>query len=44
MGYKLDELSYLHEVVPLNEVYKVTKQLCAIQISRISPHAEPVCA
>ena len=29
MGYKLDDLSYLHEVVPLNETYKVTKQLCA---------------
>ena len=29
MGYKLDDLSYLHEAVPLNETYKVTKQLCA---------------
>jgi sporadic carbohydrate cluster protein (TIGR04323 family) len=29
MGYKLDDLSYLHESVPLNETYKVTKQLCA---------------
>ena len=29
MGYKLDDLSYLHEAVPLNEVYTVTKQLCA---------------
>jgi sporadic carbohydrate cluster protein (TIGR04323 family) len=29
MGYNLDDLSYLHEAVPLNEVYKVTKQLCA---------------
>ena len=29
MGYKLDDLSYLHEAVPLNEVYAVTKQLCA---------------
>lgn len=29
MGYKLDDLSYLHEAVPLDEVYKVTKQLCA---------------
>jgi sporadic carbohydrate cluster protein (TIGR04323 family) len=29
MGYKLDDLSYLHESVPLNEVYTVTKQLCA---------------
>ena len=29
MGYKLDDLSYLHEAVPLNEIYKVTKQLCA---------------
>ncbi|HKN30406.1 MAG TPA: hypothetical protein VJY34_21995 [Roseiarcus sp.] len=29
MGYKLGDLSYLHEAVPLNEVYTVTKQLCA---------------
>ena len=29
MGYKLDDLSYLHEAVPLDETYKVTKQLCA---------------
>lgn len=29
MGYKLDDLSYLHEAVPLNDTYKVTKQLCA---------------
>jgi sporadic carbohydrate cluster protein (TIGR04323 family) len=29
MGYKLDDLSYLHEAVPLKEVYTVTKQLCA---------------
>ena len=29
MGYKLNDLSYLHEIVPLNEVYTVTKQLCA---------------
>ena len=29
MGYKLNELSYLHEAVPLKETYKVTKQLCA---------------
>jgi sporadic carbohydrate cluster protein (TIGR04323 family) len=29
MGYKLDDLSYLHEAVPLNETYRVTKQLCA---------------
>jgi sporadic carbohydrate cluster protein (TIGR04323 family) len=29
MGYELDDLSYLHEAVPLNETYKVTKQLCA---------------
>lgn len=29
MGYKLDDLSNLHEAVPLDEVYKVTKQLCA---------------
>jgi sporadic carbohydrate cluster protein (TIGR04323 family) len=29
MGYKLDDLSYLHDAVPLNEVYTVTKQLCA---------------
>ena len=29
MGYPLDDLSYLHQVVPLGEVYRVTKQLCA---------------
>ena len=29
MGYDLDDLSYLHETVPLSEVYTVTKQLCA---------------
>jgi sporadic carbohydrate cluster protein (TIGR04323 family) len=29
MGYTLDELSYLHEAVPVDEVFKVTKQLCA---------------
>jgi sporadic carbohydrate cluster protein (TIGR04323 family) len=29
MGYRLDDLSYLHESVPLSEVYTVTKQLCA---------------
>lgn len=29
MGYKLDDLSYLHDAVPLDEVYRVTKQLCA---------------
>jgi sporadic carbohydrate cluster protein (TIGR04323 family) len=29
MGYKLEDLSYLHEAVPLNETYRVTKQLCA---------------
>ena len=29
MGYALDDLAYLHTVVPFDEVYKVTKQLCA---------------
>jgi sporadic carbohydrate cluster protein (TIGR04323 family) len=29
MGYDLNDLSYLHETVPLSEVYAVTKQLCA---------------
>jgi sporadic carbohydrate cluster protein (TIGR04323 family) len=29
MGYDLDDLQNLHNVVPLEEVYKVTKQLCA---------------
>jgi sporadic carbohydrate cluster protein (TIGR04323 family) len=29
MGYALNDLSYLHEIVPLSEVYTVTKQLCA---------------
>ena len=29
MGYALDDLSNLHAVVPQDEVYKVTKQLCA---------------
>jgi len=29
MGYDLKDLAYLHETVPLDEVYKVTKQLCA---------------
>jgi sporadic carbohydrate cluster protein (TIGR04323 family) len=29
MGYDLNDLSYLHEAVPLSEVYTVTKQLCA---------------
>ncbi len=29
MGYKFNDLSYLHEAVPLNETYKVTKHLCA---------------
>jgi sporadic carbohydrate cluster protein (TIGR04323 family) len=29
MGYALDELDYLHAVVPQGEVFKVTKQLCA---------------
>jgi len=29
MGYDLNDLRYLHEAVPLGEVYKVTKQLCA---------------
>jgi sporadic carbohydrate cluster protein (TIGR04323 family) len=29
MGYPLKELNRLHEVIPLAEVYKVTKQLCA---------------
>jgi hypothetical protein len=29
MVYKLDDLSYLYESVPLNETYKGTKQLCA---------------
>ncbi len=29
MGYKLDDLSYLHEAVPQTETYRVTKQLCA---------------
>jgi len=29
MGYPLDDLTNLHNVVPLDEVYKVTKQLCA---------------
>ena len=29
MGYKIDDLSLLHESVPLDEVFKVTKQLCA---------------
>jgi len=29
MGYKIDDLSYLHESVPRDEVFKVTKQLCA---------------
>ncbi len=29
MGYPLNELQNLHNVIPLDEVYKVTKQLCA---------------
>ncbi len=29
MGYPLDNLDYLHTVVPQPEVFKVTKQLCA---------------
>jgi sporadic carbohydrate cluster protein (TIGR04323 family) len=29
MGYKVTDLQYLHEGVPLGDVYKVTKQLCA---------------
>ena len=29
MGYKIDDLSLLHEAVPRDEVFKVTKQLCA---------------
>ncbi len=29
MGYDLDDLTRLHEVVPDGEVYKVSKQLCA---------------
>jgi len=29
MGYPLEDLENLHNVVPLDEVYKVTKQLCA---------------
>jgi sporadic carbohydrate cluster protein (TIGR04323 family) len=29
MGYKLDDLSLLHETIPLKEVYTVTKALCA---------------
>ncbi len=29
MGYKIDELDYLHKAVPQPEVFKVTKQLCA---------------
>jgi sporadic carbohydrate cluster protein (TIGR04323 family) len=29
MGYPLEDLQNLHNVVPLDEVYKVTKQLCA---------------
>jgi sporadic carbohydrate cluster protein (TIGR04323 family) len=28
MGYTIDDLSLLHESVPLDEVFKVTKQLC----------------
>ena len=29
MGYALDDLTEIHKVIPLGEVYKVTKQLCA---------------
>ncbi len=29
MGYELGDLSYLHDAVPQDEVYTVTKQLCA---------------
>src|SRR5262249_14984479 len=29
MGYSLDDLNYLHKVVPQPETFKVTKQLCA---------------
>ena len=29
MGYDLNDLDHLHEIVPLKEVYTVTKQLCA---------------
>jgi sporadic carbohydrate cluster protein (TIGR04323 family) len=29
MGYPLDDLNYLHKVVPQPETFKVTKQLCA---------------
>lgn len=29
MGYKVEDLNYLHESVPVEDVYKVTKQLCA---------------
>ena len=29
MGYPLEDLTQIHEVIPDKEVYKVTKQLCA---------------
>src|SRR5262249_51931162 len=29
MGYKVDDLRYLHKVIPDANVYKVSKQLCA---------------
>src|SRR5438094_8939737 len=29
MGFPVEDLSYLHEVVPQAETYRVTKQLCA---------------
>lgn len=29
MGYPLDDLNYLHKVVPQPDVFKVTKQLCS---------------
>ena len=29
MGYELDDLTRIHEVIPDKEVFKVTKQLCA---------------
>ena len=29
MGYPVEDLSYLHKVVPQPETFKVTKQLCA---------------
>jgi hypothetical protein len=29
MGFPVEDLSYFHEVVPQEETYRVTKQLCA---------------